>query len=445
MDREFNWKLHPGSADLLGTLLARYTREMKTASGIENALHLRTSTRLFDWIDHMLVPWSWTDEEVLGDSGFSLERVEVGGLDLTKAVNDDSILFPLFLTDMEIGRLYLKVESIEDFTALHGKNALIEGKRWSPRRKMIFAEENGLSLGAMERRGYDGYLFPERGDEERYRELLEEFMGRARDGDEDDAFGVLEDMIDRGVRDIGADRTADAFFLSERRYWESRNGAGRIQLARQNGLGLGWGNHDHHTFRCSRKNFKRTIAILERIGMRPRERFYAGEQAGWGAQVMEQDACGITVFSDVDLAPEEKDGDFARQGLQERGEPGTVGLWVGLHGESTLSSGLHHLAARVSFSKMMLDSERAGIGQMAPFSNFTFLKQCFSEGERWLVPPERSEKLLDGSLIDEKQHLRFTVSGALGSHLESIERKQGFRGFNREAVSDIIGRTDPRK
>jgi hypothetical protein len=34
--------------------------------------------------------------------------------------------------------------------------------------------------------------------------------------------------------------------------------------------------------------------------------------------------------------------------------------------------------------------------------------------------------------------------GAVGSHLEVIQRGEGFKGFNQQTVSDIIRRTDPR-
>ena len=32
----------------------------------------------------------------------------------------------------------------------------------------------------------------------------------------------------------------------------------------------------------------------------------------------------------------------------------------------------------------------------------------------------------------------------VGSHLENLERKGGFKGFNQKAVSAIIAATDPR-
>jgi hypothetical protein len=35
--------------------------------------------------------------------------------------------------------------------------------------------------------------------------------------------------------------------------------------------------------------------------------------------------------------------------------------------------------------------------------------------------------------------------GAIGSHLENLERNDGYKGFNQTGVSDIIARTDPRK
>jgi hypothetical protein len=35
--------------------------------------------------------------------------------------------------------------------------------------------------------------------------------------------------------------------------------------------------------------------------------------------------------------------------------------------------------------------------------------------------------------------------GAIGSHLENLQRKAGFKGFNQQSVSVSIQATDPRK
>jgi hypothetical protein len=445
MQGEFIWNRHPKGAVIIGGLVDRFRKDMKAVQDLHDDLYQKTSSRMVDWIDHMLVPWNWVNEVELIDAGFQLENITIGDLDLVKATNDNSTLFPLFFTDRDIGRLYLKVEDIEKIASLHNITDKIEGRKWAPRRKLMIGTEGALSLGAIERRGYDGYLMPELDDEENYSLLLERLMKRDRELEEEEAYSELEMILDDGIKEIGKNRTADAFFYSERRYWEASNEAGRIQLERQNRLGLGWGNDDHHTFRCSRENFTKTIAILEKIGMEPRERFYAGEQAGWGAQVMEHNVNNIAVFADVDLTPKEKDGDFAHRGLEELDKLGTVGLWVGLHGESMHSAGLHHLAALVDFSKMMEDSDGVGIKNMAPFSSFPYLKQNFTDGEYWNIVNDRPGKLYNKSLISKVQMERFLSAGARGSHLEFIERNDGFKGFNQEAVSDIIDRTDPRK
>ena len=39
----------------------------------------------------------------------------------------------------------------------------------------------------------------------------------------------------------------------------------------------------------------------------------------------------------------------------------------------------------------------------------------------------------------------FIRDGALGSHLENLERRGGFKGFNQKSVSAVISATDPRK
>ena len=88
-----------------------------------------------------------------------------------------------------------------------------------------------------------------------------------------------------------------------------------MQKARQDRLGLGWANHDHHTFRCSRRFFPRVIGMFTRLGFELRERFHAGAHAGWGAQIVEHPVTGIVIFADLDLAPEEATEDFAHQVL----------------------------------------------------------------------------------------------------------------------------------
>jgi hypothetical protein len=234
-------------------------------------------------------------------------------------------------------------------------------------------------------------------------------------------------------------------FEVERAYWQSRNRAARVQKARQDRLGLGWANHDHHTFRSSRRFFPRLIKMFETLGFKLRERFHAGEHAGWGAQVLEHHTTGIVIFADLDLAAEEATHDFSHDALPELPRPNTVGLWVGLHGESILEAGMHHLEAQFEFDALRDDlRSEAGVETMKPFSDFPFLRQAFTAGERWAVDRPRADHLLAAGWIDTEQHARFLAEGAIGSHLENLQRTEGYKGFNQQAVSAIIAATDPR-
>jgi hypothetical protein len=265
---------------------------------------------------------------------------------------------------------------------------------------------------------------------------------------ENDAEGydVAERLIDSAIADLGVDVACDLFFAAEREYWQRRNRAAQFQKARQDKLGLGWANHDHHTYRSSRRYFARQISIFEKLGFHCRERFYAGREAGWGAQVLEQPDAGIIIFADVDMSPEELLNDFSHEPLPERDRLGTVGLWCGLHGEAFLQAGMHHLECQFDFDALREQMEsQGGVKVMKPFTNFPYLRQAFTEGERWPVSEQRINRLLAAKLITAQQAEQFRTQGAIGSHLENLERNEGFKGFNQTGVSEIIAATDPRK
>ena len=276
--------------------------------------------------------------------------------------------------------------------------------------------------------------------------VRELWRSRKRDFPKDEdgvrhALALQQEAIDR----VGADVACELFFAEERTYWELRNRAGRIQKRRQDLLGLGWGNHDHHTFRSSRRFFADLVTFLQNFGFKKRERYYAGAEAGWGAQILEHAVTGITVFADVDLMPEETAIDFSSQRLQEAPVLRTVGLWCALHGDSFLQAGMHHLEARFEFENLRAQLADEGVTTMNPFSNFDFLKQAFTQGERWQVNPKRVETLLERGLITKEQAAKFLEEGAVGSHLENLQRRGGFKGFNQKSVSVIIQATDPRR
>lgn len=274
---------------------------------------------------------------------------------------------------------------------------------------------------------------------------MESWLTRSRTmEDEDQCLNLTLELAQNLATLVGQDMAASIVLECERKYWQARNTPGQLQKNRQDKLGMGWANHDHHTFRSSRKHFSSLVRLFEILGFHCRERFYAGEEAGWGAQVMENPRGKFVLFLDVDLGPHEISGDFAHEPLPELKHLGTIGLWCGLHGDSILAGGMHHLEAQFFFDDLKKDLSDMGIQMMEPFSFFPFLKQAFTRGEVWHVSPNRVRKLLDKGLITKAQADQFLAHGAIGSHLENLQRREGFKGFNQKNVSKIIKSTDPR-
>ena len=273
------------------------------------------------------------------------------------------------------------------------------------------------------------------------------WQGRRRRFDTDaEGFDATEATLARVIELAGGpDLACHLVFEAERDYWQSRNRAARVQKERQDRLGLGWANHDHHTFRCSRRFFPRVIGMFEALGFLLRERFHAGEHAGWARRSWSIPRPASSSSPTWTWPPTRRALDFAHQALPDLPRPNTVGLWVGLHGESILEAGMHHLEAQFDFEALRdgLKAE-AGIETMKPFSDFPFLRQAFTAGERWPVARLRLDRLLELGWIDADQHAKFLREGAIGSHLENLQRREGYKGFNQQAVGAILAATDPR-
>jgi hypothetical protein len=442
--KAWDWQLYPETEAILSRLVTSFLEGYGSANALRQAIEETSSTRFIDWVDGMEVP----REEVREEDLLRLGYVRNNGIEASGDVYvHPGAFFPVVLQDGRSQRLSLKVESLEWFLAANRlKNKWIVGQQNAPFRSVELSRDGDRSLRAVERHGSRSFKAIPLTDEKEYLYALKFLYSRNRtSGNDLEGVEGLEESIESLADQLARPRLADAFFRAERSYWQSRNRAAMVQSGRQELLGLGWSNHDHHTFRCSRENFARSIGIFERLGFTRRENFFAGAEAGWGAQVMEQPDSGLVVFADVDLAPNEVNTDFATQKLEPLDKMGTVGLWVGLHGESLLDAGMHHLAVGSDFEGMRQSLKSQNVPSMNPFSNFEFLKQSFTEAERWMPPKGRLTRLLESKLISESNASRFAEQGAVGSHLEIIQRNQGFKGFNQKSVSVIIRMTDPTK
>ena len=447
---DFNWPLAYEAEALLSTYINAFLEKNSFARTLAQRMHDETGTEFFEWTDSFVV--SRGHEAAFRAAGFVTEKTEAPAhivvLAHPHAMLPRVRVCTLSPESAAPVALLVRPEYLADFMARHGLTGEIEGAPCARYRTVTVSEENGATLRACERLGYRGYLVrePPAGFAEAVLKVRELWRARKRDfAHDDDGVKHVCEVQKKCIDLVGVDVACELYFAEERYFWELLNRAGRVQKRRQDLLGLGWANHDHHTFRCSRRYFPDLVKFMENLGLAKRERFYAGAEAGWGAQVMETAAVGIVVFADVDLLPEEVDEDYAAKRLTEMPLVRTVGLWCGLHGDSFLQSGMHHLEARFNHPLLKEQLAAEGIATMKPFSDFPFLKQAFTEGERWKVNPARVELLRQKGLITNAQAAGFVKDGAIGSHLENLERKGGFKGFNQKAVSAIIALTDPRK
>jgi hypothetical protein len=105
---------------------------------------------------------------------------------------------------------------------------------------------------------------------------------------------------------------------------------------------------------------------------------------------------------------------------------------------------MHHLEAQFLFDDLKEDLVKQGVEMMEPFSSFSYLKQAFTHGEIWSVDAHRVEKLVRSDKLTKEQADKFISYGAVGSHMENLQRREGYKGFNQKNVSFIIKKTDPR-
>lgn len=451
--QDFVWEVQPAAARWLHSAVASFADKNRLIAALAGALHDRTGTRLVDWLDYL----------AFDGASLTASPAELRAVGYAADHREDYVwrhalgMFPPVITNAACPGVALRCESVE--AGLERLPAAIglrprkldqgtSAPPGSPLRIASLDPQAEVQVWLVERHGCSHCAAPPAHSDqlESAGRHAAAFFGRQRSFDRfEQGFAHTRSLFAAAAADLETAWACDLFFAAERAYWQSRNHAGRVQYERQQRLGLGWANHDHHTYRSSRAAFAHLVATLEHMGFVGRERFYAGREAGWGAQVLEQPECGVVIFADVDLSPDEVAGDFAHEPLAERDELGTVGLWCALHGEAFFEAGMHHLECQFDFNAARVQLAELGVETMAPFTDFPFLKQAFTKGEVWPVDPQRIDRLRERELITPEQAERFQRQGALGSHLEILERNEGYKGFNQTGISEIITRTDPRR
>lgn len=438
---EFEWTLHPAAEAVVDRLVDEAQANCPQLTRLVQRLAEQTATRLQDWLDSVAGP---VTAEELAEVGY--RPTAAAGLWRHPGAQLPAI------QPADHYEIALRVDDAATFAAAQARltgvpAAAVQGSPRSGYRRVVVGDENAVLICGVERRSWAAGVSPQRFDEARagraeaaYRLLADRPRTLAGPA------GVRAQLAParEAVRLVGPDLAASYFLELERAYWQRFNRAGALQFARQDELGLGWGNNDHHTFRSSRSAFAGLITFLTALGFGLRERFYAGAEAAWGAQVLEHPGCGGVIFADVDLNADEVDVDFAHRSLADAGPLGTVGLWSALHGESVLGAGMHHLEGQFSFDALAESLAALGQPSMRPFSDFDHLRQAFTEAQWWPVPADRLAALVAAGQLTADRAAEIAETGAAGSHLENLARRAGFKGFNQQNVSTTMLATHPR-
>ncbi|HER35696.1 MAG TPA: hypothetical protein ENO19_09560, partial [Halothiobacillaceae bacterium] len=256
---EFVWHRHPEAERYVVEHLDELVTAMPAVNGLAQRLAEHTNTRLIDWLDHLIVADGDRARGELADLGFQMEEVEVEAGD-TVYHHPGTILPRIVLRNRArsagttLGAA-VQVEDASHFLMTHHLTASVEGSILGPYRRAVAWQNGDLALLVVERRGHDGFVptdtVPRQAS--RYLAAFERWATRPRDfEDEREGMAHTLELARLLVSDLGAGRAAWVAFAAERAHWERRNKAGQVQKTRQDTLGLGWANHDHHTFRSSR-------------------------------------------------------------------------------------------------------------------------------------------------------------------------------------------------
>ncbi len=359
------WLCHPQAEGFIEQLVAA----MPTACAWQADLAF-TNTRLVDWLDHLALANGVGPQGQLTALGFEPEDVAAEMGDVVYH-HPQALLPRVILRDGngaapgDVVALAVRVEDASQFVQARQAQATVEGTPFGPYRRARVWQRDGCEFLVVERRGHRGFIPVEAPLDYplRYLHAFERWNSRPRQFD--DARRAMSQALSLArslVRQLGTNMAAWVILAAEQDYWQRR----RREQVRQDKLGMGWVNRNHFTFRISRDTFGALVQFLETLGFGPHERFHAGANVGWGAQVLQQTACRMTVFVDLDTSNMEDE----------------LKLWCTLHGESMLIAGLYHLVGRLDAAEPVELMAGWDVETMNPFAT---LRQTLAQEEPWGV------------------------------------------------------------
>ena len=158
------WTTWPQASSLIEEQLDHFLADHEPARQLAADMECYASTRLFDWLDHLILRGDRRLVARLRASGFVPEAAETGkGVTLFRhpgAQLPRVALRPGGHEPKAVG-FAIKVDSIADFLLAHGLQAPVNDSVLSPYRVATLWPEGERAVQVVERRGYRG-LVPQR-------------------------------------------------------------------------------------------------------------------------------------------------------------------------------------------------------------------------------------------------------------------------------------------
>ena len=263
---QFHWEPQPAAQRVIDWLVTEFLAHCSGAAELSRRMKEESGTRFKDWIDYIQVPAKARIKAKIREVGFDLTPLP-GAPECY--IHHGAMFPPVVLGDDSVTRIGIKAESVADFLAAWQiTSEPVRGEPLSPFRTARAFRQKDHELWVVERHGHVGFEVPKADPLRGFLAVkhLEAFRRRARDfSDDNQGFGRLSKLVDGAIADLGRDWACDLFFAAERDFWQRRNRAAQVQKARQDKIGLGWANHDHHTYRSSREHFVDLIQIQEKL------------------------------------------------------------------------------------------------------------------------------------------------------------------------------------
>src|SRR5687768_7135634 len=153
---DFQWTVQPLAERMVQDILEAAVGRSPFVQDLKRRMRDETGTRLFDWLDHVVVADTGGLRESLRNAGF-IGRFAAGAGETF--VHEEGIFPTLIPSHDGTTRLGIKVESVADYLAA-GPAAVeteIEGEPLAPMRQARVASENDVEVWVIERHGYRGF------------------------------------------------------------------------------------------------------------------------------------------------------------------------------------------------------------------------------------------------------------------------------------------------